>query len=188
MSGGTPTGGVRQRCNQGYASSGDDLEDDACSRLTGSSSSSLPVVRQARSWVDLLENAIWLVSAAFIFYYGDRRQSFLRILWSDSRINRKTLHLGLVVIFLDIGLTAYTVLLAKGSKKPCDKYEALRSIAPLVILLGLISFCLLSYGLWPVWGFLTIPLLLTLLMASMVVLPYLLLGRLKPQSDPIRTD
>ncbi|KAK8939564.1 hypothetical protein KSP40_PGU012845 [Platanthera guangdongensis] len=188
MSGETPTGGVRQRCGQGYASSGDDFEDDACSPLTGSSSSSLPVVRRAQSWPDVLENVIWLVSAAFIFYFGDSRQGFLRVLWSDSRINRKAFHLGLVALIVDIGLTSCTLLLAKGSKIHCDKNEALRTIAPLLTLLGLASFCLLSYGLWPIWGFLTIALLLTLFMASMVVLPYLLFGRLRSPSSTIRTD
>ncbi|PKU72336.1 uncharacterized protein LOC110102033 [Dendrobium catenatum] len=188
MSGGTPVGTVRQRCNQGYASSGDDLEDDACSRLTISSSSSLLVVRRTQSWVDVLENIIWLVSATFIFYYGDRRRNFLRVLWSDLRINRKALHLGLVVIVMDICLIMYAVLQAKVSKKPYDKNEALRAIAPLVILLGLASFCLLSYGLWPIWGLLTIPLLFTLLMASMVVLTYLLFGRQRSQSATTRTD
>ncbi|XP_020592648.1 uncharacterized protein LOC110033118 isoform X2 [Phalaenopsis equestris] len=188
MSGGTPVGSLRQRCNQGYASSGDDIEDDACSRLTISSSSPLLVVRRPQSWVDVLENFIWLVSAAFIFYYGDRHQNFLRVLWSDSRINRKALHLGLLVIILDTGLIIRNVILAKVSIKSYDQNEALHSIAPLLILLGVVSFCLLSYGLWPIWGFLTIPLLFTLLMASMVILTYLIFGRLRSQSDTTRTD
>ncbi|PRQ19058.1 hypothetical protein RchiOBHm_Chr7g0212941 [Rosa chinensis] len=41
MSGGTPTGGyMRQRHSQGYASSGDDLEDDACLMFHSSPASS----------------------------------------------------------------------------------------------------------------------------------------------------
>lgn len=88
MSGGTPAGSLRQRGNQGYASNGDDLDDDSCSSLASSSSSSPPLVRLPQSRLDVLANIVWLLSAAFIFYYGDGHQHFLRVLWSDSRIKR----------------------------------------------------------------------------------------------------
>ncbi|PNX93952.1 hypothetical protein L195_g017117 [Trifolium pratense] len=55
MLGGTPTGAggfMRQRHSLGYASSGDDLEDDACSRLRNF----LP----PRMWDEMLENSLWL--------------------------------------------------------------------------------------------------------------------------------
>ncbi|CAJ2652526.1 unnamed protein product [Trifolium pratense] len=55
MLGGTPTGAggfMRQRHSLGYASSGDDLEDDACSRLRNF----LP----PRTWDEMLENSLWL--------------------------------------------------------------------------------------------------------------------------------
>ncbi|KAG0498103.1 hypothetical protein HPP92_002794 [Vanilla planifolia] len=187
MSGGRSTSSVnfRQRCSQGYSSSGDDLEDDACSRTY----ESVTLVHQAKGWDEVMENVLWLVSAAFIVYYGDQRQNLLFILWSDSRINRKALHLGLLAVVLDMCLIVYTVFLAKDSKKKSyDGNEALRTNALLVVLLGFFSFCLLSRGLWPIWGFLTIPLLFTLLMASMVVFPSLKIGTSRPQSSVIRTD
>ncbi|CAM8990749.1 unnamed protein product [Rhodiola kirilowii] len=51
MSGGTPVAGglMRQRHSQGYASIGDDLEDDACSRHAATFFA--PMQKQ-RTWVD----------------------------------------------------------------------------------------------------------------------------------------
>lgn len=86
MSGGTPVAGgfMRQRHSQGYASSGDDLEDDACSRLRPSMEPS------PRIWsrVEIVENILWLVSAAFIVYFGDRNSNLIYLLCHDDRIRR----------------------------------------------------------------------------------------------------
>nr|CAN63499.1 hypothetical protein VITISV_011674 [Vitis vinifera] len=86
MSGGTPVGGgfMRQRHSQGYASSGDDLEDDACSRQTPSS----PAMPRARTWTEVMENILWIASAVFIIYYGDRNSNFIYLLLHDDRIRR----------------------------------------------------------------------------------------------------
>lgn len=86
MSGGTPVAGgyMRQRHSQGYASSGDDLEDDACSKLRPSS----PPIPRVWTRVEILENVLWLVSAAFIVYYGDRNSNMIYLLWHDDRIRR----------------------------------------------------------------------------------------------------
>ena len=86
MSGGTPVGGglMRQRHSQGYASSGDDLEDDACSRQTPTS----PAMPRVRTWTEVMENALWIASAVFIIYYGDRNSNFIYLLLHDDRIRR----------------------------------------------------------------------------------------------------
>lgn len=69
MTGGTPTSGgyMRQRHSHGYASSGDDLEDDACSIPQSQS----PMFPTTKTWVEVLENVLWIVSAVFIVYIGD---------------------------------------------------------------------------------------------------------------------
>lgn len=87
MSGGTPVGGggiIRQRHSQGYASSGDDLEDDACSRLAPVP----PPVPRGRSWVEIVENILWIGSAMFVVYFGDRHSNLIYLLWHDGRIRR----------------------------------------------------------------------------------------------------
>lgn len=89
MSGGTPIGGgyMRQRLSPGgYASSGDDLEDDACSRPQHPFSQSTPPV--TRTWIEILENVLWIASSLFIIYFGDRHSNFIYLLCHDGRIRR----------------------------------------------------------------------------------------------------
>lgn len=87
MSGGTPVGGgfVRQRHSQGYSSGGDDLEDDACSRTATPGS---PPVPRSRTWVEFVENVLWIASAMFIVYFGDWHSNLIYLLWHDGRIRR----------------------------------------------------------------------------------------------------
>ena len=87
MSGGTPRGGggyMRQRHSQGYASSGDDLEDDACSRVRPST----PPTFTGRTWIEIFENILWIASAAFIVYFGDKHSNLIYLIWHDDRIRR----------------------------------------------------------------------------------------------------
>lgn len=187
MSGGTPVGGglMRQRHSQGYASSGDDLEDDACSRPP-SSSTSIP---RARTWTEVLENVLWIASAAFIIYFGDWHSNFIYLLWRDDRIRRVPLYLGMVGIALNTIIFFYTSMLSWGVNKFGEKWEALSpSALPVITLLGIISFCLFSFALWPIWSFLTVPLLFTLFMACIVMSPYVTIGTFRPENDVLRLD
>lgn len=187
MSGGTPVGGgfMRQRHSQGYASSGDDLEDDACSRQTPSS----PAMPRARTWTEVMENILWIASAVFIIYYGDRNSNFIYLLFHDDRIRRLPLYLGMLGVSLNILIFFYTSMFASGVKKFCEKWElSSPSALPFLTLLGLVSFCLFSFALWPIWSFLTLPLLFTLFMACIVASPYVMTGTLRPQTEVLRTD
>ncbi|KAF5195798.1 testis- and ovary-specific PAZ domain protein [Thalictrum thalictroides] len=187
MSGGTPVAGglIRQRHSQGgYASSGDDLEDDACSRAPAP----FPVP-QARTWTETMENVLWIASTIFIIYFGDQRSNFVYILWHDDRIRRAPLYIGMVGVFLNFGIFSYMNLLAWGIRKTDEKLEVIApSLAPLVTLLGIVSFCLFSIALWPIWSFLSLPLLFTLFMACMVISPFLMFGKFKQPIDAFRTD
>ncbi|XP_020271357.1 uncharacterized protein LOC109846501 isoform X2 [Asparagus officinalis] len=155
---------MRLRFNQAYNSSGEDLEDDACSRTPTAAAAevSLPVVRRARTWPELAENLVWVLSAVFIIYFGDWEVNMISLLWADARIRRAALHLGLASAILNVGVVVYTTyFLSSCPPKSSEKSEVLSSAAPLLIVLGFISFCLLSYALWPIWNVLTIPLLVT---------------------------
>ncbi|CAL5400384.1 unnamed protein product [Camellia sinensis] len=118
MSGGTPVGGgfMRQRHSQGYTSGSDDLEDDACSRASPQSPSSLQQ-KTRRRWVEITENVLWIASAVFIIYYGDRHSNFIVILWHDDRIRRIPLYLGMVGVGLNIIFFLYTSMLAWNIRK-----------------------------------------------------------------------
>ncbi|CAN6681176.1 unnamed protein product [Malus baccata var. baccata] len=166
MSGGTPTGAryMRQRHSQGYASSGDDLEDDACSVMRTSS----PQSPKVWSRIEIFENVLWLASAAFIVYYGDRKSNLIYLFCHDERIR---------------SMSAWSV------RRFDEKWElASISALPFVTLLGGISFCFFCFALWPIWSFLTLPLLFTLFMAGMVICPYIIIGIFRQQHDVLRTD
>ncbi|KAF5482148.1 hypothetical protein F2P56_002739 [Juglans regia] len=187
MSGGTPVGGgyMRQRHSQGYASSGDDLEDDACSRSRPAS----PASPRNRKWIEIMENFLWLASATFIIYYGDGHSNLIYLLWHDGRIRRLPLYLGMVGVGLNIVIFFYSSMSAWSVRRLDEKWE-LNSVSalPFVTILGLVSFCLFSFALWPIWSFLTLPLLFTLFMACMVIFPYISTGTFQPQYDMFRTD
>ncbi|GAB2300355.1 hypothetical protein Dimus_034394 [Dionaea muscipula] len=192
MSGGTPTGAnlMRQRHSFGYASSGDDLEDDACSKPPPlSSSSSVPRAR-ARTWVEFMENLLWIASAAFIIYFGDRHSNLIYILWHDNRIKRTSLYLGLVGVLSNGAYFFYMCISTSGVRKYNEKWDAIGDSALPFVSLGLISFCLFTFALWPIWSFLTLPLVFTLFMASMVISPYLIAGPPFRSQDGVllRTD
>ncbi|KAF4366792.1 hypothetical protein G4B88_018215 [Cannabis sativa] len=184
MSGGTPVAGglMRHRHSQGYASSGDDLEDDACSRMRYS----MEPTPRIWSRMEILENILWLISAAFIVYYGDRHSNLIYLLWHDGRIRRMPLYIGMVGVVLNFIIFCYTTILAWSAKRFDEKWEITSTSAlPFVTLLGMISF---TFALWPIWGFLTLPLLFTLFMAYMITLPYFIIGTFRPQDDEFRTD
>lgn len=194
MSGGTPVGAgglMRQRHSQGYASSGDDLEDDACSRQRAF----LPPSPPKKTWIELLENFLWLASAAFILYFGDQHSNFIYLLCHDDRIRRLPLYLGMIGIGLNTLIFVYTSILAWSVRRFDEKWGLMKweitsiTVLPFATGFGITSFCLFAFALWPIWSFLTIPLLFTLFMACMVVIPYLIFGILgRPQNDEFRTD
>ncbi|XP_076919189.1 uncharacterized protein LOC143579898 [Bidens hawaiensis] len=196
MSGGTPTAGglMRQRHSQGYASSsGDDLEDDASSRIrTQSPRAQLPPkFSETRTWIEVLENVIWLGSAVFIIYLGDWHSNLIYILIHDGRIKRIPLYLGLFGVSLNVAYFVYTSMLVFGVRKSSERWEFSSIDAlPYLTTVGLLSFCLFCFALWPIWSFLTLPLVFTLFMAGMVILPYMVLGTFKQQqpSDMFRID
>ncbi|CAM8960255.1 hypothetical protein QQ045_003070 [Rhodiola kirilowii] len=185
MSSGSPVAGglMRQRHSPRYASSGDDLEDDAFSRHAATFFG--PTQKQ-RTWIEVLENILWIASAAFIIYYGDRHSNFIYLLWHDNRTRRLPLYLGMVAALVNVVIFFYTNVLALSFK--AGEVELLNpSALPLVTLLGVISFCLFAFALWPIWNILTIPLLFTLFMAIVVITPSMLTGSFGPQ-DMLRTD
>ncbi|XP_019452321.1 PREDICTED: transmembrane protein 128-like [Lupinus angustifolius] len=199
MSGGTSIGVgglIRQRHSPGgYGSSGDevDLEDDACSRPRPFPPSTPAPPR--RTWIELLGNFLWLASAAFILYFGDHHSNFIYILCHDNRIIRLPLYLGMIGIALNALIFIYTSILAWSVRRFDEKWGLKKleitsiTVLPFAIVSGIVSFCLFSFALWPIWSFLTLPLLFSLFMAFMVVIPYLTFGTFRPQyEEQLRTD
>ncbi|XP_047323986.1 uncharacterized protein LOC124927586 [Impatiens glandulifera] len=180
MSGGSPMGGgfVRQRHSYGYSSGGEELdeEDDACSRFRPQP----PFIQLTRSWTEIIENLLWIVSAIFIFYYGDGNSNFFYLLWHDHRIKRIVLYIGMGGISLNSMLILYMSMVAWKVSKCGEKWDIISNSSsgvglPFIAFIGVTSFCLLSFALWPIWSLLTLPLLFTLFMTGGVTVPYLII-------------
>ncbi|KAI4380062.1 hypothetical protein MLD38_006291 [Melastoma candidum] len=206
MSGGSPVGGgggsaggfVRQRHNLGggagsgggggYSSNGEDLEDDASSRAY-SAFAAPPAVPSGWSLIDLAVNTLWIASAVFVVYYGDSQSNLVFLLLRDGRIRRVPLCLGMISVALNFLIFFYTIMMAWRLRRFDEKWE-LTSISalPFVTSFGVIGFFSLSFALWPIWGFLSLPLLFTLFMVSMVILPSIMIGILKRKNDGLRVD
>ncbi|KAK4774201.1 hypothetical protein SAY87_029220 [Trapa incisa] len=176
---------MRQRHSQGYASSGDDLEDDAFSRLAPGPQ----LLTRSQTCIEIVGNILWIGSVLFIVYFGDGRANLIYLMRYDGRIRRLPLHLGIAGVWFNIIIFFYICVLAWRARRFGEKWELATMCAlPYVTILGLISFCLLSFALWPIWGFLSLPLLFTLFMACMVVCPNIMIGFLRPQNDVLRID
>ncbi|KAA8535078.1 hypothetical protein F0562_030081 [Nyssa sinensis] len=131
-------------------------------------------------WVEIMETVLWIASAVFIIYYGDWHSNLIYLLWHDDRIRRIPLYLGMLGVTVNVLFFLYISMLAWGVQKSSEKWEiSSTSALPFITVLGLMSFCLFSFALWPIWRFLTLPLVFTLFMACMVILPYLMIGTFK---------
>ncbi|KAI3811161.1 hypothetical protein L1987_20878 [Smallanthus sonchifolius] len=139
---GTPTGGgyMRQRYSHGYASSGDDLEDDACSILQPQS----PIFPTTRTSI---ENVVWNVSAVFIIYLGDCHSNLIYLLFHDDRIRRLQMYLAVSRVVLNVVYVLCTGVLALDVRKSSESLEMLTTYSlTFVTILGLIIlFCFVAY-------------------------------------------
>ncbi|KAI5069929.1 hypothetical protein GOP47_0014272 [Adiantum capillus-veneris] len=126
------------------------------------------------SWRRKLESCLWIASAAFIVYYGDFRTNLVLLLATDNRIHRLWFNLGLMCFMLNTAIMLYVAYRLHNTEKPEDRLEIVaQGAVPAAAIIGVTAFSLFSYALWPIWSFLTIPMLFTLFMALVVVAPYL---------------
>ncbi|RYQ82074.1 hypothetical protein Ahy_B10g100651 [Arachis hypogaea] len=100
----------------------------------------------------------------------------------------------MIGVSLNALIFVYTSVLAWSVQRFDEKWGLKKwqiqsiSVLPFATAFGVVSFCLFTFALWPIWNFLTLPLLFTLFMACMVVFPYLIFGTFRPQYDEFRTD
>ncbi|KAG0596621.1 hypothetical protein M758_UG270100 [Ceratodon purpureus] len=122
----------------------------------------------------MAENLLWLTAAVFAIYYGDSRHHLFHVLLYDPRIRWFPFQLGLLCLATNAVIFAYLAVYLRHILKAEDKWELIAPAAvPTATLVGLTSSLLFSIALWPIWGFLTLPLLFTLFMAFVVISPYL---------------
>ncbi|BBN01534.1 hypothetical protein MPTK1_2g08160 [Marchantia polymorpha subsp. ruderalis] len=125
-------------------------------------------------WRRVVENSLWLSAASYILYYGDSHSNFFTVLTSNPRIVRRPFFVGLICVGINTLIFFYLAVWLRHVKKKDDDWEEIAPGAiPTATILGVAAFLMFIFALWPVWGFLTIPLLVTLFMAFVIISPYL---------------
>ncbi|KAH7278388.1 hypothetical protein KP509_38G039000 [Ceratopteris richardii] len=124
-------------------------------------------------WRHKLESFLWIASAAFIIYYGDFRTNFLFLLATDSRIHRLSFNSGMICFMLNALIMLYCAYRLHKCDKVQDKLTIVgQGTISVATILGVMTFTLFAHAFWPIWRFLTIPMLVTLFMAIVVIAPY----------------
>ncbi|KAK9073823.1 hypothetical protein SSX86_006417 [Deinandra increscens subsp. villosa] len=163
MSDGSSGENKRQRYNNhDYSSGGDDLEeDDACS---------IPHDPQS--------------------LFSRQPEHGLRMLFGLlPQVSSLQMCVGLFGFFFIFGYFLYAGVLALDVEKSRGDWETSTTTYGLtfVTIVGFVSLYLLCFALWAIWSFFTLPLVFTLLMASMVILSYLVMSR-QSSSDLLRIN
>jgi len=105
----------------------------------------------------------WMVASIAVFYYTD----FYMAVKLDPNVNWSYLYPGIGFIFISVFIGMFCVIWChyiKGVSDYENLYPAAVPLATISFLAGMICCCA---ALWPIWGWLTIPILLTLFMGMM---------------------
>lgn len=125
-------------------------------------------------WRRAVENTVWLAAAAFAMYYGDGHSDFFSVLISNPRIMRRPFYVGLLCLAINTVIFLYLAVWLRHVIKTDASWDVIAPGAiPTATILGVGSFLMFVFALWPVWGFLTLPLLVTLFMSLVIISPYL---------------
>ncbi|KAG6718762.1 hypothetical protein I3842_04G169400 [Carya illinoinensis] len=69
-----------------------------------------PASPRSRTWIEILENFLWLASATFTIYCGDRHSNLIYLLWHDNRIRRFSFALWPIWSFLTLLVISHAFL------------------------------------------------------------------------------
>ena len=113
-----------------------------------------------------LHTIFWMVAAWMVFDYSD----FPNVIVNDARIHTTLLKVGAAFISVNLSVGVYLVVYLSYLRGKRDwtshTHPALIPVATLLFCVGL---CLCTAALWPVWGFLTMPILFTLFMGVVML-------------------
>eukprot|EP00744_Colponema_vietnamica_P006835 GILI01009901.1.p1 GENE.GILI01009901.1~~GILI01009901.1.p1 ORF type:complete len:208 (+),score=42.28 GILI01009901.1:41-625(+) len=128
--------------------------------------------KQKRLWVERLEwlnrkahALFWVALACAVIYYSN----FFRVIWECPYVNRIFFNLGLICVGVNIAITFYlSVYLPYIAKVTQEWDEYCPRVIPTATIVGCSAFVLFLFGLWPVWGWLTILILFSLFMGFLM--------------------
>eukprot|EP00741_Cyanophora_paradoxa_P003429 tig00000704_g3332.t1 len=109
-----------------------------------------------------LEALAWIAGAVLVMNYSE----FLDVIHGSPFVRRSWFNLGVAAFLGNTFLTMYVTVWLKYVRGVDNAWEAhFPKAVPISIGLGLTSFLCLLIGLWPVWGFMTLFIMLILTMA-----------------------
>ncbi|GBG70397.1 hypothetical protein CBR_g6525 [Chara braunii] len=121
-----------------------------------------------------IENLMWLSLALFILYYGDSKANFMQVAFFDQRVKRTAFSVALMCVGLNTCIFLYLAVWLRHVVRTDEDWNIVAPGAiPAATFLGVVSFALFMYSLWPIFGFLTFPCLYVLFLGFLVVSPYL---------------
>ncbi|XP_041370561.1 transmembrane protein 128-like [Gigantopelta aegis] len=114
------------------------------------------------------QNILWLLAAMAVFHFTD----FVLVLRYDPRIDRLWFNIGAILIAINLSIAFFLVVWLTFIKKiSSDNWERMYPAAiPIASAAFLGGGICLMVGLWPVWGFLTPPILFIIFMGFVVVI------------------
>ena len=113
-----------------------------------------------------LHTIFWMVAAWMVFDYSD----FPNVIVNDARIKSTFLKVGASLVSINLLVGVYLVVYLSYIR---GKKDWTSHTHPALIPLATLCFCvgmgLCTIALWPVWGFLTMPILFTLFMGLVML-------------------
>ena len=108
----------------------------------------------------------WMIAAMIVFNYTD----FANVLVNDARVKVNLLTAGCGMIAINLSIGAYLVIYLSYIRGKRDwTVHAHPALIPVATLFGCIGMVISTIALWPVWGFLTLPILFTLFMGIIML-------------------
>ena len=108
----------------------------------------------------------WMVAAMLVFNYTD----FANVVYNDARVKGEMLKIGSGLIAVNLTVGAYLVIYLSYMRGKKDwTAHTHPALIPIATLFGCAGMVVSTIALWPVWTFLTLPILFTLFMGTIML-------------------
>lgn len=112
----------------------------------------------------MLHSLGWVAAAGLILYYTD----LLNVIRFDTRVNQPFLALGFTALFALLMVVAYLAAWVPltASRPVLDLSTYAPRVVPVGAVAGVSTFIFFTIALWPVWGWVTLPIMIILSFAA----------------------
>eukprot|EP00271_Cylindrocystis_brebissonii_P016394 TRINITY_DN398_c0_g3_i2.p1 TRINITY_DN398_c0_g3~~TRINITY_DN398_c0_g3_i2.p1 ORF type:complete len:173 (+),score=15.10 TRINITY_DN398_c0_g3_i2:509-1027(+) len=121
-----------------------------------------------------IEMGAWLLACAVVLWYGDGRRHFLEAVLYDPRLRQRPFYISCLCVAINTLIFCYLAIWVRHIRQDNRDFNLVAPGAiPTATMLGLLSYGLYVYSMWPIWGWATILILYILFMGFVVLSPYL---------------